>query len=90
MVSGYSNTAANGVPLPAALPQAPGCELLVSPDGVDLVATTAAGAATQPITLPNASSLAGLNLFHQYVVVDGPANPLGIIVSNGVRAIVGN
>ena len=90
LASGFSNTAHAGVPLPAPLPGAPGCDLLVSPEALDAVLTDAAGAATASIAVPNDPTLVGLAVFHQWAVLDPPANALGIVVSDGGHATVGN
>ncbi|MFN3240539.1 MAG: hypothetical protein ACE37K_03400 [Planctomycetota bacterium] len=90
LVSGYSDQTGGGVALPAPLPNAPGCDILVSPDALNGVPTTAIGTASYGIVIPNNPALAGLAAFHQWVCVDVPANQLGVITSNGVRVTVGN
>ncbi len=90
LVSGYSNTSGGGLTLPAPLPNAPGCELLVSPDVTLPAATSAAGAASLGFAVPNNSALAGFALYHQWVVLDAAANTLGLTVSNGVSVTLGN
>jgi len=90
LISGYSDQNGGGVALPAPLPNAPGCDILVSPDALNQVATTAGGTASFTISIPNDPSLAGLAAFHQWAIVDVPANQLGVIVSNGVFVSVGN
>ncbi|HEB53907.1 MAG TPA: hypothetical protein ENI87_11700, partial [bacterium] len=89
LASGLSNTTWNGSPLPAPLAGAPGCDLLVSPDVLDMVITSAGGTASRTFGVPNTASLVGFELFHQYAVLDA-VNALGIVMSNGGRALVGN
>jgi len=86
LVSGLSTTGAGGVPLPGA----PGCDLFASPDALDLVPTSATGTASSPITIPNSGALVGLNAYHQWAVLDIPANALGIVVSDAGHATVGS
>ena len=90
LVSGLSDSTYLGTPLPAILPGAPGCELLVAPEALDAVLTSATGTASAPIVVPNDPGLSGLRVFHQWAVLDPAANALGIVVSSGVRAVVGN
>ncbi|MEC9048344.1 MAG: hypothetical protein VYA51_10050 [Planctomycetota bacterium] len=90
LVSGYSDTFGGGVALPAQLPNAPGCELLVSPDVLLPATTTAAGSASLGFAVPGNSALAGVALFHQWAVLDAGANQLGLIVTNGVNVTLGN
>ncbi len=90
LVSGLSDSSWLGAPLPAPLPNAPGCDLLVSPDVLDVAITSPSGAASSSIAVPNAAGLVGLPVFHQWAVLDAAANPFGIVVSNGGRATVGN
>ena len=89
MASGTSDTTWSGGSLPAPIPGAPGCDLLVSPDVLAAALTSATGTASSPISVPNNSSLIGFELFHQWVVLDN-ANPAGLVFSNGGRAKVGN
>ncbi|MGC6486155.1 MAG: hypothetical protein ACON4Z_00785 [Planctomycetota bacterium] len=90
LVSGYSNTSGGGLTLPAPLPNAPGCDLLVSPDLTLATSTSAAGTASLGFAVPNVSALAGFGLYHQWVVLDAAANALGLTVSNGVSVTLGN
>lgn len=90
LVSGLSNTAHNGTPLPTLLPGTSGCDLLVAADALDAVLTTAAGTANAPITVPNTSSMIGLQAYHQWAVWDPTVNALGIVVSRGAKVTVGN
>ncbi len=86
---GFSDQSYNGTPLPYALPGAPGCNLLVSPEGLRFIPTSVVGTATTTVSVPNASNLIGVTLHHQWLVLDN-VNTLGLVVSNAGRATVGN
>ena len=86
-VSGLSNSVYNGAPLPAALPGAPGCNLLVSADVLDLYTTNAQGSASATFSIPASSAYIGADVFHQWAIVDG-VNSLGVVVSEGGRATI--
>ena len=90
LASGLSNQFYQGLPLPLALPGAPGCDLLVSADLVDATTTNSAGFASRPIGLPNQPTLAGLEIYHQWYVWDPAANGFGFVSSNGGRALLRN
>ncbi|MFT4515998.1 MAG: hypothetical protein ACI91B_004719 [Planctomycetota bacterium] len=66
------------------------CDLLVATDALEAVLTTTAGTASSPITVPNTSNLIGLQAYHQWAVWDPTVNALGIVVSRGIKATVGN
>ncbi|MFN3242568.1 MAG: choice-of-anchor B family protein [Planctomycetota bacterium] len=85
LVTGQSDTVYNGAPLPVALPGAPGCDLLVSPELLELKITDGQGAASGTFNLPSNPAYVGLEFFHQWAVVDY-VNPLGIVVSDAGRA----
>ena len=87
LVSGLSDTSYNGVALPAALPGAPGCDVLVAPEVLDLYLTSASGAASATVSLPASPSFIGSQLYHQWAVVDN-VNALGVVVSDAGRATV--
>jgi len=72
------------------LPGAPGCDLLVDTTVLDLAITTAGGTASSPMTVPNSAALEGLNVNHQWAVWDPTVNTLGLVVSNGGIATIGN
>ncbi|MFT4513704.1 MAG: hypothetical protein ACI91B_002410 [Planctomycetota bacterium] len=42
------------------------------------------------MTVPNTAGLVGVDVFHQWVVLDGPANTLGLVTTNAGRARIGN
>jgi hypothetical protein len=84
LVSGLSSPGV--VPLPGA----PTCNLLTSTEALDLVLTSAAGVAQSPIQVPNNGALAGFNVYHQWAIWDPTVNSLGIVMSNGGIATLGN
>lgn len=90
LVSGLSNQVYQGLPLPLALPNAAGCDLLVSADTIDATTTNVAGSASRPITVPNQPPLAGLEVYHQWYVWDQSANSFGFVSSNAGRALLFN
>ncbi len=90
MVSGLSDQSSQGIPLPAQLPGAPGCDLLVSSEVVEATVTSIAGVAQRPLTVPNQPALVGLEVFHQWFVADAAANALGFIATGGGRALIRN
>ena len=63
--------------------------LLASADVLDLVLTDAAGDAMSPISVPNNSSLEGVQVFHQWAIWDPTVNSLSIVMSNGGVAKIG-
>ena len=88
-ITGFSDTVYAGLSLPAPLPGAPGCDLLASPELIDIAATSSVGTAMRSYLLPPSMVYAGLQLFHQWVVYD-PTNALGFVVSGGGKALLGN
>ena len=90
LASGLNNTAYQGIPLPFELPNAPGCDLLVSADALDLAVTDANGEASSPIAVPNAGNLVGLTVYHQWLIWDPSVNNLNIVTSNAGAATVQN
>lgn len=89
LASGLSDATWSGGALPAPLAGAPGCSLLVDPIVLTAAVTAANGTTDSPITVPNSAGLIGTLVFHQWAVLD-PANPLGIVMSNAGRSMVGN
>ncbi|MFK7739330.1 MAG: hypothetical protein AB8H80_03330 [Planctomycetota bacterium] len=89
LVSGLSDQVSQGLPLPLAIPGAPGCDLLVSTDVLDLAITDASGDAQSPINVPNDPTLAGLSVYHQWAIWEPTVNSLSIVMSNGGNALVG-
>ncbi|MFK7742751.1 MAG: LVIVD repeat-containing protein [Planctomycetota bacterium] len=87
MVSGFSDSIFSGGALPLPLPGAPGCDLLVSPDVLDLYITDASGMAAATFNIPASPANIGFSLYHQWAVVDG-INTLGIVVSDAGRATI--
>jgi hypothetical protein len=89
IASGTSNATSGGSPLPAALPGAPGCSLLVSPDVIELQMTDAGGNASHPVAVPNNAALTGLSFYYQWAVWDPTVNSMNIVTSDGGIATVG-
>lgn len=90
LASGLNNATYQGIPLPFELPNAPGCDLLVSADALDLAITDANGDASSPIVVPNAANLVGLTVYHQWLIWDPTVNNLNIVTSNAGTATVQN
>ncbi|MFK7741397.1 MAG: S8 family serine peptidase [Planctomycetota bacterium] len=90
LVSGLSDSVFAGGTLPTTLPGTVDCDLFVSPDSLTAIATSAAGTASGSFAVPNTSSLTGLEIFHQWVVLDDQANGIGLVTSNAGRATVGS
>ncbi len=88
---GFDNVSWNGAPLPVELGPigAPGCRIRINAVITDPAFTSLTG--TSQVTLPfaNDPSLIGRQLFTQYLVVDAPANALGITFSNAIRTTIG-
>lgn len=88
---GLSDTMSNGQALPYSLGSfgAPGCNVLGSLLTTVFVTTDAQGSAVFPIGLPANPAFTGLEFYDQWFCLDATANALGIIVTNGGKAIVG-
>jgi len=89
ILSGLSDTVYGGQPLPAALTGAPGCLVYAAPDTTLLLFTSGAGTASTPVGVPNTPGLVGLNVYHQWAILDA-VNMLGLVVSDAGRASLGN
>ncbi|MCB9878184.1 MAG: hypothetical protein H6835_11350 [Planctomycetes bacterium] len=89
-VSGWSDSSYLGVPLPVALPGAPACQMLVSLDSVETTVVDANGNSSKTIQVPNAQSLVGVDVYHQWAVLDLTANALGLVTTNGGHGTFGN
>ncbi|MFK7740169.1 MAG: S8 family serine peptidase [Planctomycetota bacterium] len=89
LASGLSDTSWSGGALPTPLPGAPGCDLLVAPDVLDAVVTSATGTGSQSIAVPSSTGLIGTELFHQWAILDA-VNAAGLVLSNAGRATIGN
>ena len=81
----------NGLPLPFDLGAlgATGCNL-VAAGHIQLGAQAdSAGQAEVALQIPDDVKLRGVGFYSQWLVFD-PANPIGVVVSNGARAVVGD
>ena len=90
LVSGLSDETWSGGSLPLALPGAPGCDLLVDPIVLTASMTSSSGTTSGAIAVPNSTGLVGTDVFHQWVIIDGSANSLGLVTSDAGRARIGN
>ena len=90
LVIGASRASWFGLPLPLDLGSvgAPGCALLVALDATANTTGMAGGTAQIPLSIPDDMSLGGVTLHLQWVVVDPPANPLGMTVSDALAVTV--
>ena len=86
-VSGISDSTSSAGPLPLALPGAPGCNLLVSDEVLDLRITSSLGTANRLFSIPSSTAYVGVELFHQWAVLDN-VNSLGVVVSEAGKATV--
>lgn len=87
---GWSRTNWLGVPLPLPLGAIgmPGCNLLVSLDHAEARATVGSSL-QQDVFLPYVAAVLGFELSLQGFAIDPPANPAGIIASNGIALGLG-
>jgi hypothetical protein len=83
---GESRTDYGGIPLPFDLAGvgAPGCALQVSIALLSVTTTSATGNGQLTVPVPNNPALVIQNVYYQWLVLD-PANPLGLVVSGGLR-----
>jgi hypothetical protein len=83
---GFSRSEFSGMPLPIPLDAIgmTGCELLVAPTS-DVQLVNEAGHTTWLLPLPGDPALAGVDVYTQCFVLDPFGNPLGAILSNGLR-----
>lgn len=91
MLIGASNTTTGSYALPLALAPygAPGCSQLVSHEVIVPLAT-GGGSPSLPLVVPNNAALIGARFYPQYAHVDAGANQLGVVVSNGGIATIGD
>ncbi|MCA8948744.1 MAG: PKD domain-containing protein [Planctomycetes bacterium] len=90
MMTGFSNTTSILGPLPAPLAAygAPGCDLLVSPDA-NLLLLGASNACVWSFAVPPTTSLIGLILYNQAVVLDPGFNAAGAVGSDSAAMLIG-
>ena len=89
LASGLSDSTWSGGSLPAPLPGAPGCMLLVDPVVLDAVVLSGVGTGSVSFAVPTSSGLIGTEIFHQWGILDA-VNALGVVMSNAGRASIGN
>jgi choice-of-anchor B domain-containing protein len=87
MLTGLSDSIFQSTPLPAPIPGAPGCSVFAAPEVTELVITSGSGTASASFGVPNSVSYIGLELFHQWAVLD-TVNSVGIVVSGAGRATI--
>lgn len=91
LVHGSSKTSWGGFALPIdlALLNAPGC-CLITDSVINLpIVTDANGIAEVPYLVPLNAVFTGLPFYNQFIVLDVPANALGLTMSNGGAALIG-
>lgn len=76
-------------PLPIPIPGAPGCNAYVQLLITLGIATNGAGAGQLCLDIPTDGTLDGGAFSTQWVLLDIPANRLGLVTSNGVAHVVG-
>ncbi len=91
LFTGLSNTRYAGVPLPLdfGLFGANGCKLFVSGEFLYPFLSNSQGKAKIPIPIPPQKALIGTHFFQQVLVLDTPANNLGMVFSNAEKGTVG-
>lgn len=89
---GFSDASWNGIPLPFSFAPLGGgsCALLASADIGLGTAINAQGSASQNLSIPIQPLLVGARFYAQGLVLDAPANALGLVSSNGLRLTIGN
>ena len=80
---------AGALPFSMAPAGAPGCDILTSTDVLLPFVTGPTGALSVTLQVPPSQALIDAKTFHQFFVVDGQANQLGIAVTNGGIATFG-
>ncbi|MCA8950369.1 MAG: hypothetical protein KDE27_12760 [Planctomycetes bacterium] len=85
LLTGLSRTASALGPLPYSLApfQMPGCFVRVSPDATSFAIANPAGLVATTWSIPNSASLAGLEIFCQYLA-QGGQNPVNLSATDGV------
>ncbi|MEM7205371.1 MAG: hypothetical protein AAF628_34265 [Planctomycetota bacterium] len=88
---GGSSTSWSGLPLPLDLAPigAPGCEILAACQATLAAQAGSTGLATARFPMPTSTALRGAEFYVQGIVLDPPANQLGLVTSNGGKAVIG-
>ncbi len=87
VLTGLTDTAYQGTPLPAPIPGAPGCDIYAAPEVTQLILTSGIGTAASLFHVPNDPGFVGVDLFHQWAILDA-VNPVGIVVSDAGQASI--
>ncbi|MGK0157046.1 MAG: hypothetical protein ACI9SE_004022 [Neolewinella sp.] len=74
--------------LPVMLPGAPGCSVYAAPETTQAELISATGDASATFMVPNSAGLIGLDVFHQWAVLD-TVNALNLVVSDAGKASIG-
>ncbi|MCA8972570.1 MAG: hypothetical protein KDC95_22475, partial [Planctomycetes bacterium] len=69
---------------------AAGCSVYCSYDALlGAVPTNATGSGSLTLPVPNSTGLIGIKFYNQYIVLDAPANTLGLTFTNGGAGKIG-
>lgn len=88
LISGLSDQVHQGIALPVMLPGAPGCSVYAAPETTQAELISATGDASATFMVPNSAGLIGLDVFHQWAVLD-TVNALNLVVSDAGKASIG-
>ena len=91
IMTGVSRTRMGPIQLPLDLKPAgaPGCWLSASMDIIAFTPASKAGIATLRFPIPNSAALIKQRFYNQALCLDGKANQLGLLFSNGGQATIG-
>jgi hypothetical protein len=90
-VFGWSSSVWNAIPLPWNMVAigAPNCWLRVAPAVTLFGIATPLGTSWETVDTPFSTSLIGLQLYSQFLVLDPPANTLGATATGAIRTTIG-
>ncbi len=90
LVFGFNDQVLDGgVPLPLALPGAPGCAIQVSIQATFLNPANGSGSSSLLIAVPNDPLLLDSEFYNQWLILDAAANSLGVVVTNAAKSTIG-
>jgi hypothetical protein len=91
LFTGFSDQSWGGLPLPLDLAPlgATGCSLYTGAEVLQGFATGATGDVNAALDIPNNPVFVGATFYHQWLVIDGPANAAGLVLTNAARLKVG-
>ena len=94
LFTGFTNRTAFGgaLPLPFLLDPvgATGCNLYVDPLVIVFVGVNTSGVGSVAQAIPNDPTFVGARVYHQFLVIDSTANPLGVTFTNYGRVLIGS